>query len=148
MNVYLAARYSRRLELVGYRQDLVRLGHQVTARWLNGNHQLSDTGVPLGDHGQRLVEDSNGEQAVLLRTRFAHEDRDDVLRADLLVAFTEYPRSDKGRGGRHVELGIALGAGKPVVIVGPLEHIFCWLPEVDLYSTWAEFLAALGEASP
>ena len=37
---YLAARYSRREELCGYRADLQRLGIEVPARWLNGSHQL------------------------------------------------------------------------------------------------------------
>lgn len=34
MRIYLAARYSRREELLGYRDDLHAAGHVVTARWV------------------------------------------------------------------------------------------------------------------
>jgi len=36
VKVYLAARYSRGPELVGYRSELRAAGHVVTSRWLNG----------------------------------------------------------------------------------------------------------------
>lgn len=42
--VYLAARYSRRLELCGYRAQLAEHGIEVPARWLNGSHQLDNDG--------------------------------------------------------------------------------------------------------
>lgn len=37
MRIYLAARYSRREELLGYRADLEAAGHIVTSRWLAGD---------------------------------------------------------------------------------------------------------------
>lgn len=39
MNIYLAARYSRRLELGNYAALLESLGHEITARWLSGAHE-------------------------------------------------------------------------------------------------------------
>lgn len=123
MKIYLAARYSRREELCGYRTQLEALGHTVTGRWLNGNHQIDDQGLS--------VEAKRSE-----RERFATEDRDDVLAAEMLIAFTEEPRSSNSRGGRHVELGIALGRGMRVAIVGPRENVFCCLPEVEHYEQW------------
>lgn len=141
MRIYLAARYSRRLELCGYREELVRRGFTVTSRWLDGSHQLDNAGTPIGDHGEQLVETGDEERAALLREKFATDDRDDVLSADALVAFTEVPRAGTSRGGRHVELGIALGVGMPVTVVGPRENVFCWLPEVTHYETWPEYLA-------
>ena len=39
MKIYLAARYSRREELCGYRSELEAIGHTVTSRWLNGKPQ-------------------------------------------------------------------------------------------------------------
>ena len=51
MKYYLAARYSRRLELCGYRADLAGLGIEVTSRWLSGSHQLDDKAVPITDEG-------------------------------------------------------------------------------------------------
>lgn len=56
MRIYLAGRYSRRLELCGYREQLRALGHVVDAVWLNGEHQVDDAGEPIGEHGESLVE--------------------------------------------------------------------------------------------
>lgn len=138
---YLAARYTRRLELVGYRAVLESLGHKVPARWLNGSHQLDNQGRPIGETGELLFENGSAD-ADHYRQKFAQDDYDDVLTADVLIAFTEQPRPGHSRGGRHVELGIALGRGIPVVVVGPRENVFCWLPQVEHYDTWPDFLAA------
>jgi hypothetical protein len=43
--VYLAARYSRREELCRYADDLRAIGHTITSRWLDGNHQVDDRGL-------------------------------------------------------------------------------------------------------
>src|SRR5689334_6788265 len=116
MKIYLAARYSRREELCGYRTQLEALGHTVTSRWLNGSHQISDAGKPIGDHGEALVEDGSDDRAAALRQHFAQEDFDDVRSADTLIAFTEVPRSGHSRGGRHVEFGAALALDKKIII--------------------------------
>jgi hypothetical protein len=140
--IYLAARYSRRLELCGYRDELTALGCEVTSRWLNGSHQIDNQGVPIGDDGERRFE--MGDPALAhWREHFATEDVADVLAADTLVAFTEQPRSGNSRGGRHVELGIALGTGRHrIVIAGPRENVFCWLPQVEWYPDWAHLAMA------
>jgi hypothetical protein len=139
---YLAARYTRRLELCGYRAELQALGIDVPARWLDGSHQLDNQGRPLGETGELLFEIGSPE-ADSHRRKFAQDDYDDVLAADRLIAFTEQPRSGNSRGGRHVELGIALGRGVPVAVVGPRENVFCWLPQVEHYEKWSDFIAAL-----
>ena len=141
MKIYLASRYSRREELCGYREQIRRIGHTVDAVWLNGQHQISDRGIPIGEQGEALVEGDDGstsERAAALRSKFAEEDFRDVMNCDLLIAFTEPPRSSASRGGRHVELGIALGMMKRVWIVGPRENIFCWLEDVRHFETWIE----------
>lgn len=137
--IYLAARYSRRLELCEYRAQLEQMGYSVPARWLNGSHQLDNDGRPIGETGELMFE-SGHPSADVYRGRFASDDYEDVCAADMIVAFTEQPRSGNSRGGRHVELGIALGRGTPVVIIGPRENVFCWLPQVRHYDTWADFL--------
>lgn len=129
--VYLAARYSRREELCGYRQTLRELGFTVTSRWLNGAHQVDDNGL-------------SAEADPTDRMRFAREDYEDLKAADLVVAFTETPRGTNSRGGRHVELGIAIGLGTPILIVGPRENVFCCLePEVMVVPTWEDALKVL-----
>lgn len=140
VRIYLAARYSRRLELCEYRTQLESLGHEVTSSWLNGSHQISDAGVPIGEHGESLVEGDDGsttDKAAELRAKFAENDFLDVDRSDLLIAFTEPPRSGASRGGRHVEFGIALGRGVPVWIVGHRENIFAWLPQVAFFNDFS-----------
>lgn len=146
MRIYLAARYSRRLELCGYRERLTAAGHVVEAVWLNGEHQISDRGSPIGDTGEALVEGDDGStnvRAAALRSKFAQDDFRDVITCDMLIAFTEPPRSNASRGGRHVELGIALGLMKRVWIVGPRENIFCWLDDVRQFDTFEAALSAL-----
>jgi len=140
---YLAGRYSRREELCGYKADLEARGHRVPARWLLGEHQVH------GLEAARAIEDDGpvpAEQAVL----FAEDDIDDLLAADVLVNFTEAPRSVASRGGRMVEFGVALGLRRvgqgrhELYIVGPLENVFHALPEVDgIFDTWGAFLTHL-----
>ncbi len=150
MKIYLASRYSRRLELCGYREQVEALGHTVTSRWLNGKHQISDSGVPIGDEGEQLVEGDDGSSsdcAAQLRVHFAQEDLEDVRAADCVISFTEPPRSSASRGGRHVQFGVALQeGGKFLVVIGHRENIFHWLPGVMFYQDWAECLDSLKAA--
>lgn len=151
MRIYLAARYSRRQELAEYREQLRQAGFNVQARWLDGNHQIGTDGTPIGDNGERLVEHNDGSTDVAaaeLRSKFAGEDFGDVIGCDLLIAFTEPPRSNASRGGRHVEFGIALGMMKRVWIVGPRENIFCWLEDVRQFDSFGDALANLAAESP
>jgi hypothetical protein len=133
VKVYLAARYSRRVELLDYAIDLSMIGHSVTSRWLAGNHQIDDAG---------LSTEAEAEE----RTRFAEEDLADLLAADCCISFTEPPRSTNSRGGRHVEHGIALGRGMRVIVVGPRENVFHCLPRVEHFASWPEAVAELPHA--
>lgn len=145
--IYLAGRYSRRLELCRYRDEIHGLGssYKVRARWLDGGHQISDKGVPIGDGGEELVEGgANSMAANVLRSKFAEDDLLDVQGADMVINFTEPPRSLASRGGRHVELGIALGGGmKRILVVGHRENIFHWLPCIEFFTTWQDCLKQL-----
>ena len=127
VKVYLAARYSRRNELRVYRADLETLGFAVTSRWLDGNHQIDDAG--LSEEGSPAE-----------RTRFAQEDWDDLMEADACISFTESPRSAASRGGRHVEFGAGVAAGKFMVVIGPRENVFHCLPEVAVFPDWPTYL--------
>lgn len=123
MRLYLAAKYSRREELNGYAADLRELGHIVECRWLSEEHDL-----PLGAPAEDGI-------------RFALDDIEDIRKAHGLIAFTEEPGkpgAGRNRGGRHVELGIALGSKMPVFVVGWRENVFCYLPEVTFFRTWSD----------
>lgn len=137
MKIYLAARYSRLEELAKYRDELIEMGHEVQARWLNGEHQLANDGTPIGESGEALVEGTGDERAAL-RMRFAMDDWEDVNAAELVINFTEPPRSKANRGGRHVEYGIALANNADVIVVGYRENIFHWLPQVEFCETWED----------
>jgi hypothetical protein len=127
MKVYFAARYSRRGELRRCAEDVRAAGGIVTSRWL-------DTEEPLDDLAQH--EDDGGAAA--------DRDLQDVCAADVCVSFTEGARArHSGRGGRHVELGVALALGQRLVVVGPPEHVFHCLPGVERFERWSEALEVL-----
>lgn len=144
---YLAARYGRREELCGYKADLETRGHTVPARWLLGEHQVHGLEAAWAVEADGPVP---ADQAVL----FAEDDIEDLLASDVVVNFTEPPRTTSSRGGRHVEYGIALGLRRTgagthqLFLVGQLENVFHALPEVDgRFDDWEGFLAHLDAAA-
>lgn len=145
---YLAARYGRRLELADYADQLRALGHQVTSRWLLGQHQADDLEVDTGGDVHQVPE---------LARRFAEEGVEDVTFADVIVAFSEPPHSWASRGGRHVEFGMVLGwvlAGyttleghsRRLVVIGQRENVFHCLREVAVFPDWLSFLGTVEPA--
>ena len=123
MKVYLASRYSRRLELRCYALDLERLGHHVVSRWIwrEGNHVQED-----------------GSSALYIR-QLAEEDISDIRSCDVFLLFSEEPRNS-GHGGRLFEFGIAYGLGKRCIAIGPPETIFHYIGEVSVVSNWEAVL--------
>jgi hypothetical protein len=125
MRIYLAARYSRHPEMQDYAALLVEAGHTVTSRWIRGDHDIRAHGM---------------SDAPVYMPMWAHEDWDDLMAADVVISFTESPDGDcpgRSRGGRHVEFGAALAAGKDCIVVGYRENVFHWLEEVWFCAEWA-----------
>jgi nucleoside 2-deoxyribosyltransferase len=127
VKIYLAARYSRYPEGSSFRPpaDGPRSHESVDC----GNYP------PRRFRPQRSTNDGAA-------CRLAGEALQDVLSADSIIAFTEEPRSD-GRGGRHVEFGVAVAMGKRLIVVGPRENAFHCLSEVAVYPTWKACRGAL-----
>jgi hypothetical protein len=125
-SVYFAARYSRHEELNSYRAELEALGIEVTSRWLDTQPRA-----------RSLYSEDDWRALGLL-------DQEDVLAADTLVCFAE-AEGEGGNGGRHVELGMALALGRRVIVVGRREHIFHYLPEVEVVESWPEALRLLAQ---
>lgn len=132
MKVYLAAPYMARPRIEPLAHQLERVGITVTARWLNGSH---------GMHGETHTTDE--------LTRFAREDLDDLISADVLVQFTArwlYPTASDTvalhHGGRHVELGVALANDILTIVVGNPENVFQHLATLRV-DTWDEALIEL-----
>lgn len=146
IGVYFSARLARRDELRALRDSLP---HNVvcTSRWLDGEPQ------DLAD--------------------IADMDRADVVRADVLVTFTDEPDPERTvvavvladssgfrralpaepgsvsphpwahRGGRHVEFGLAWGLGKVCIVCGPRENFAHHARDVRVCATWDECVAML-----
>ena len=115
MKIYLAAPFSASHQVeTGYAQDLIKWGHTVVSQW---HHN-----VPLEDLGQA-----------------ARRDLEDILWADILILLTEL-RPGTNKGGRHVEFGFALARNKRVMVVGPRQHLFHYLPNVETFPTWKQCL--------
>ena len=123
MWVYLAGRYSRREELLGYAAEIDQAGHETCSTWIAGGHEL-----PEGwDQATQFPQTAE---------TFAREDLRDLGMADVVICFTDAPMSQLTHGGHHVELGIGLGQGKYLAIVGPRENVFHTLPSVPHFSQW------------
>jgi len=121
--------------LLGYARELEAMGHTITARWLQGSHQVSDDG---------LSEEAPAAQ----RQRFAEEDWEDLLGSECCISFTEAPRVANSRGGRHVEFGAAYHAGLLCLVVGPRENVFHCLEKVVWFPDWECARHAMQSARP
>ncbi len=122
MKVYLAGPWAHRGDMEDIAQQIEALGHQITWKWWT----TPDIPEKLG-HDKELR-----EQAI--------NDLNGVRSADLLVVVN----SAKSEG-KAVEQGLALGLGKPIIIVGnPAEHsanVFHYLPQFR----WAPHVQAMLE---
>jgi len=115
MKIYLASRYSTKDEIRGYTKALEDLGFVLTSSWPREPH---DPNMDLPEVSPRVLR------------RLAARDLREIQACDLLVLFTVSPLEATKRGGRHTEFGIALALKKRMVICGPHENIFHYLPNV------------------
>jgi hypothetical protein len=113
-DVYLAASWNRRSEMRTYRRQLERYNIRVTSRWLDTDHLDSFDG-------------NKGKVGAAV-------DLQDIMRCDTLILFT----GGSTTGGMHVELGIAIGTGKDIVVIGKIENIFQLLPG-NQFRNWSDF---------
>ena len=118
MKVYLAAPFSTAGQVeAAYAQDLTRRGHIVVSQWHCGPFPGT-----LAQAAQR--------------------DLEDILEAEVFI-FLAKLRPTANRGGRHVEFGFALRAGKRIIVLGGRMNLFHFLPGVEVYPTWGLCLDAL-----
>lgn len=128
MRAYIAARFEQKTEMKSLIPLFEANNIQVRARWLDETisptSQLSD-----------LAPDYCAEQAQV--------DLDDIKACDIFVFFADSVAKTT-RGGKHFEAGYASGLGKRVIVIGPPENIFHYLPEVIQYASLCDFLDAEG----
>lgn len=115
MKCYLASAYSRQAEMRDIAARLIEVGHEITARWIDGRHETPPFGMEV-DSIEHL-----GWAAA--------EDVDDVAACEVLVSVTG--GGHRLRGGRHVEAGIAIALGKRRVVLGERESVFDHLPGLE-----------------
>jgi len=109
---YIAARGERQQDARDAAARIeIELGHLCTAQWLK---------VPD-------IRSHDGKPKILLGE--AVRDLEDILISDYVVCLSESSTTPTLRGGRHVEFGYALAKGLPLIIIGPRENVFHFLPE-------------------
>lgn len=121
---YLAGVFEQREKLRPMRSDLLVLGHEVYASWMDS----TDTGF-------------GNEAAALL-------DLEEIQKAVVFLHFTQDPNSLWPRGGRHFETGYAYGTGSTIILCGPKENIFHHLPGILQFPTWSKTLSFITGAYP
>jgi hypothetical protein len=123
VRVYLSGTTARIEELRRYADELRAAGAEIVSRWLWATGTASPATA-------------------------AARDIEDLARADVMVAFTQRPEAaHQGRGGRHVELGIALARGTPIIVIGPPEHVFHRLAGVQAADEWPGACDLLGRVA-
>jgi hypothetical protein len=136
MKIYISARFGRRAEAEGLAFHLQELGHVITSSWI---WQIED------EMGGGTDGDMRYDRFIEVTARLADKDVDEVAAADALVYLSEEESNPWGRGGRHVEYGMALALKKRLFIVGPLENIFHYRKDVLQFNTREDFLDYLIE---
>jgi hypothetical protein len=99
VRVYIAARGEDQALAAEVRAHLSLAGIGCTARWID----------------QSLTNESHDE---------AQQDIEDVRAAHVLVLLKPIDSHRRTTGGHHVETGIALERGLPVVLLGEIENVF------------------------
>ena len=129
---YLAARFSRYPEMREYADQLEDYGIVVNSRWIRGNHEFHQ-GTNMRDY------DFNQKCAL--------EDLEDIENADMFVTFVEKPNDNHlySRGGRHVEFGYALAAGKEIHVIDGRENVFHYVPGITVWESWKGFMDYVDE---
>lgn len=114
-NTYLAAKYSRREEMEALVPFFNKLGYDIIARWVFGNEE----GLSAQD--------------------VCDLDLDDVKSSDMVIVFTHERKTPQPGGGRFVEMGYAMALNKKMIIIGPIENVFCADNSISRYETLEDF---------
>jgi hypothetical protein len=133
---YVAADYARKAEVDSLARTIEALkGWESATGWAHRPPAFEDAGIGI-ESDQAQPGFYEGAQAA------ARADWEDLSRSSIFIQLTT---GEKARGGRHVELGMALAiqlglerAGvqtrrRRIIACGPRENVFHWLPQVELY---------------
>ena len=130
--IYVAARFALKESVAIMVGHLERLGHTVVSDWHLEIHPPTVKVQDLPPH----------ENCAL-----ATKDLAQVRDATALVFLSEHPDTATVRGGRHVEFGIALERGIPILVLSPTgdpENVFHYIPsQVQHFDSWVDLTYAL-----
>lgn len=127
--IYLAAAWGRRFEIKQVALILERMGYEVTSRWLDQEN-----------FGASNLQNTADKEMFL--QKHALIDVDDVLRADILIRFSDADEMKKPlvdsklvSGARMFEMGMAYATNlfaheMLIIVVGGNQNIFDRLPNV------------------
>jgi len=131
MKVYLAGMFSTIATRKAQAAELRASGIEVTSRWIDETvpHNVEMKDVPEQYLAETAIADVEDIDAATFFVEFVPTDRE-------LVAATVQSSS---RGGRHFEMGYAYHAGLVILVVGPKENVFHYLPgPIRHFETFAE----------
>jgi len=126
MRIYIATQKQENARPV--RDAIVAAGHVCTASWIDLSGYASIPGT-----------DAQRSEAALTCER-------EVRGAEVLILVSE-PDGERVRGGKHVETGMAIALGKPVIVIGTRENVFHWHAAVRVVPDAAGAIALLQEAA-
>lgn len=122
MNIYVASKFENKEKVREAINLLTQAGHDIAADWTQ--HSLE--GVPEDKKKNYQIE-------------CAYYDFNAVKRCHVLILL-DHPNMK----GAYTEVGIALGAYKPVIVVGKIyDNIFFHLPNVELVDTIEQAILSL-----
>ena len=129
-SVYLAAHYSRKHEVKRAARDLEYVNVKVSSTW----------------HREHLAADSSLlDSTSAYNRRSARRDLSELEKSTHLVFFSLHPDILFSRGGHCVEYGVALALHKKIIVIGPHQHVFCYLPGTKFFPSWLEAFPWLRE---
>jgi len=125
-NIYLASRFGNRVLLREWRDELQKLGHTITSRWID---------VPVRPEGKELE---------TFWEHWALKDLDDMDKADTMILCTiGCEGDDQPRGGMRFEEGYMYAQHKKIIVVGPRIIVFDQIQNIQYCKNIDEIIKCL-----
>lgn len=121
MLAYIASNYESKNAIKKYVAELQISGVGVSSTWQDEPHSPQSGGLGGSDP-----------------TYYAKRDLEEIDACDWFVIFSQEPTQATYRNGRNVELGYAIARKKNLLVIGPYENIFHYLPQFLHVQNWED----------